>query len=77
MVWTLRLDRRALRDLPKLDQQVALRILDFLHDRVATLSDPRSIGEPLKGSVLAEFWKYRTGDYRVIAGIRGRSPCRA
>ena len=36
---------------------------------VATLDDPRSIGEALKGSKLGEFWKYRIGDYRVIARI--------
>ena len=45
------------------------RILAFLHGRVATLDDPRSIGEALKGSKLGEFWKYRVGAYRVIARI--------
>jgi mRNA interferase RelE/StbE len=48
---------------------VARRILIFLHDRVAALDNPRSIGEALKGSKLDEFWKYRVGDYRVIANI--------
>ena len=38
-------------------------------DRVAVLDDPRSVGEALKGSKLGEFWKYRVGDYRVIANI--------
>ena len=28
-----------------------------------------SIGEALKGSKLGEFWKYRIGDYRIIAHI--------
>ena len=36
---------------------------------LATLEDPRSIGEALKGSKLGEFWKYRVGDSRVIARI--------
>ena len=58
-----------MRELDKLDQQAARRILAFLHGRVATLDDPRSIGEALKGSKLGEFWKYRVGDYRVIARI--------
>ena len=61
--------RSAVRELDKLDQQAARRILAFLHGRVATLDDPRSIGEALKGSKLGEFWKYRVGDYRVIARI--------
>ena len=67
MAWRVELDRAAVRDLGKLDRQVARRILTFLHGRVATLEDPRSIGEALKGSKLGEFWKYRVGDYRIIA----------
>ncbi|SEP43641.1 type II toxin-antitoxin system RelE/ParE family toxin [Nitrosovibrio sp. Nv6] len=69
MVWRVELDPAAERELSKLDPQVARRILVFLHDRVAALDDPRSIGEALKGSKLDEFWKYRVGDYRVIANI--------
>ena len=69
MAWKIELDRATVRELDKLDQQAARRILAFLHGRVATLDDPRSIGEALKGSTLGEFWKYRVGDYRVIARI--------
>ena len=53
----------------KLDLQVARPIPVFLHDRVAVLDDPRSIGESLKGTKLDEFWKDRVGDYRIIANI--------
>lgn len=69
MVWRVELDPAAERELSKLDPQVARRILVFLHDRVAVLDNPRSIGEALKGAKLDEFWKYRVGDYRVIANI--------
>jgi mRNA interferase RelE/StbE len=31
------------------------------------------IGEPLEGSKLGEFWKYRVGDYRIIAHIEDRA----
>ena len=55
--------------LDRLDPKDARRILRFLHDRVAPLDDPRAIGGALKGSRLGEFWKYRVGDYRVIARI--------
>ncbi len=69
MAWKVELDRAAVRDLDKLDRQASRRILAFLHRRVATLDDPRSVGEALKGSKLGEFWKYRVGDYRVVARI--------
>ena len=69
MAWQIELDRAAVRDLKRLDRPTAQRILTFLRDRVAALDDPRSIGEALRGSRLGEFWKYRVGDYRVIARI--------
>lgn len=69
MIWRVELDPAAERELSKLDPQVARRILIFLKDRVAMLDNLRSIGEALKGSKLDEFWKYRVGDYRIIAKI--------
>lgn len=69
MVWKISIDPAAKRELDKLDQQIARRIVKFLHERIAPLDDPRSIGEALKGSRLGEFWKYRVGDYRIIARI--------
>jgi len=69
MGWAIAIDRAAKRDLDKLDHQVKLRITRFLYERVSKLEDPRSIGEALKGSELGEFWKYRVGDFRIIAKI--------
>ena len=69
MVWKSDLDPAAERELDKLDPPVAKRILRFLYRRVAALDDPRSIGDALKGSRLGELWKYRIGDYRIIADI--------
>ena len=72
MTWRVDLDPAAVRELGKLDPQIARRILGFLRDRVAVLDDPRSIGEALRGSRLGEFWKYRVGDYRIISSIEDR-----
>lgn len=69
MVWDLKFDEGAKKDLAKLDRQIAKRITTFLVDRVAALDDPRSIGEALKGSKLGDFWKYRVGDFRIIVNI--------
>ena len=69
MAWKVEFDSAASRDLGKLDPQVARRIVSFLHDRVANLADPRSIGDALTGSKLGEFWKYRVGAYRIICKI--------
>jgi mRNA interferase RelE/StbE len=72
MAWKVELDPAAIKAIDKLDRQVAQRILTFLHGRVATLENPRSIGEALTGSKLGEYWKYRVGDYRIIAEIEDK-----
>ena len=69
MAWRIEFEDAALKELAKLDKPVARRILAFLRERVAALDDPRSVGEALKGSNLGEFWKYRVGDYRIVAHI--------
>ena len=69
LTWRIEFEDTALKELVKLDKQVARRILVFLRERVAVLDDPRSVGEALKGSRLGEFWKYRVGDYRIITNI--------
>jgi len=70
MAWRIEYDAGAEKDLSKLDKPVARRIVEFLGQRVAKLDDPRSIGAALKGSKLGDFWKYRVGDYRIIAEIQ-------
>ena len=69
LTWRIEFDEASKKDLSKLDPQIARRITAFLRDRLAALDDPRSLGEALKGSDLGEFWKYRVGDYRIIACI--------
>jgi mRNA interferase RelE/StbE len=64
MAWTIEFDRSAERDL-----QAATRILAFLRDRVAQLDDPRVIGTSLKGKEFGDYWRYRIGDFRVVASI--------
>lgn len=69
MAYGVELSESADRELGKLDARQRKRVLKFLHERVAKLDDPRSIGEALHGSQLGEFWKYRVGDYRLISKI--------
>ena len=70
MAWRIEFDPAAERELRKLGREPAQRILRFLAERVAHLDDPRSLGQALKGSRLGDFWKYRVGDYRIIADIQ-------
>lgn len=69
MAWRIEFERTAERELDKLGHEAARRILCFLRDRLAPLDDPRSVGEALRGGRLGALWRYRVGDYRVIAHI--------
>ena len=72
MAWSIDLDPRAKHELKQLDPQVARRINRFLFERVAPLDDPRGIGQALKDTKLGDLWKYRVGDYRIIASIEDK-----
>ena len=75
MVWRIEVDEAASKELGKFDRQVARRIIAFLRERVASLADPRSLGQALHGHRFGELWKYRVGDYRVIARIEDQRLC--
>ncbi len=68
MSWVCKFDRRALRELNKLDPQSKQQILTYLEERIAADSDPRRFGKGLKAN-LAGLWRYRIGNYRVICQI--------
>jgi mRNA interferase RelE/StbE len=72
MVWKVELDPFAEKELDKLDPVQARRILHFLFDRIESLDNPRSVGEPLKGSRFQTLWKYRVGDYRLICSLEDK-----
>lgn len=69
MAWRIEVSESAAKQLRKLDPQIAKRILAYLRDSIAPLEDPRSLGEALRGKELGDFWKYRVGDWRIIADI--------
>lgn len=75
MTWRIELSSLAQKNIRQFDPQTRQRILKFLSTRIAPLDDPRSLGEALKGSKLGDFWKYRVGDYRIIADIQDGALC--
>lgn len=70
MAYSVEFDPAALKDLKKLDRPIQQRLVGFLRTRVATLTDPRSMGEALAGATLGNYWKYRVGDWRLICDIQ-------
>lgn len=52
----------------KFDKPIRRRVISYLEE-LAGLDDPRARGKGLTGD-LAGYWRYRIGDYRVIADIQ-------
>lgn len=70
MAWTIKYTESSLRQLKKLDKPVAQRVLDYMDERIAVLSDPREAGKNLVGPRIGSYWRYRIGDVRVICDIQ-------
>ncbi len=68
MAWQIKFTNTAQKHLSKIDRQIQKRIKKVLQERIAK-NHPRDFGEPLQGS-LSGLWKYRVGDYRIIAEIQ-------
>jgi mRNA interferase RelE/StbE len=75
LTWIVNYTDTAKKQLKKLDRQVALRIVDFMDERIAGLEDPRSTGKALTGLLLGAYWRYRIGEYRVICDIQDGALC--
>lgn len=67
-MYTLVLSEKALKQLKKIDKSSAKLIISWLEKNIDNCSNPRIHGKSLKGN-LAEYWRYRVGDYRIICSI--------
>lgn len=72
--WQIELTDAAVKQLKKMGHTEAKRIRDYLRERVQPLEDPRQLGKPLQGN-MGELWRYRVGDYRLIAQIEDERVC--
>ena len=68
MAWQIEFVPAAAKELKKLGKAEAGRIIRTLEERIAARDDPRELGAALTGE-LAGLWRWRIGDYRVIARI--------
>lgn len=68
MNWKLSIHPAAAKEIRKLNKQAQRQILDFLGTRVHNCPNPRDHGKALSGE-MAGFWRYRSGDYRIIVKI--------
>ncbi|MDR1442495.1 MAG: type II toxin-antitoxin system RelE/ParE family toxin [Bifidobacteriaceae bacterium] len=70
MRYAVRYDKRADKQLEKMDPGVRRLILAYIDSRLEGTENPRSLGKGLSDRLLG-LWRYRVGGCRVIAEIRG------
>ena len=60
--------KQALKALSKMDKSIAAVLVSWIDKNLNNTDNPRSHGKALKGN-LSSFWRYRVGDYRILASI--------
>ncbi len=61
-------EKLAIKNLKSIDKKQASLILTWIENNLDGTIDPRKNRKPLKGK-LNEYWRYRVGQYRIIADI--------
>ena len=68
MRYTVEYTSKALKSLKKLDKPVLLMIKSWIEKNLIGTTEPRRHGKGLTSNRSGE-WRYRVGDYRIIADI--------
>ena len=68
MVWQIKFDSRAVKELKKIDKIAQKIIINYLKQQVASQENPRTFGKALKGDNRG-LWRYRVGNYRIICDL--------
>jgi len=61
--------KEAVKSLRQLDKGQIKLIYSWIETNLVNTTNPRTSGKPLKGN-LKEYWRYRVGEYRIIADIQ-------
>ena len=68
MTYKVVYSKTAVKQFKKMDRSIAAFILSFIEEKLVDCENPRAYGKALQGS-LSEIWRYRVGDYRILAKI--------
>ena len=71
MKYTIIFEKKADKQLEKIDKTQQRIIVNWIIKNLEDTDDPRRFGKVLKGN-LRNYWRYRVGDYRIIAEINDK-----
>jgi len=72
LTWKIEFDIDVEKDLRKLGHTAQKRIIKYLKEKIMPADDPRIFGKSLSGD-LNGIWRYRVGDYRILAKIENEN----
>jgi mRNA interferase RelE/StbE len=70
--WQIEFDKRAKKELQKLDRHVQKIILAYCREKIS--KDPKTLGKALTGD-LAGLWRFRVGNYRLVCKLEDEKIC--
>lgn len=68
MKYKVSYEKRAIKNLSKIDKFQQIIIMSWIEKNLINTDNPKEKGKALKGE-LKEYWRYRVGNYRLIASI--------
>lgn len=68
MTYSVVYEKKAIKSLSKIDKGQQKIIISWIEKNLVNTDNPKKHGKALKGN-LNEYWRYRVGDYRIIADI--------
>ena len=69
MTYDVKYEKKAVKQIQKLDSSVQKLIKTWIEKNLMGTTNPRQHGKGLMGNK-SEYWRYRVGDYRILAEIR-------
>ena len=67
-MYSVKISKKAHKALSKMDKQIRNLLYAWMSKILSGCENPRALGKALKGD-LNNRWRYRVGDYRIIADI--------
>ncbi len=68
MRYAVEYTKKSIKQLKKMDKQTAAFIITYIEKNLIHCENPRIVGKALQGN-LNDKWRYRVGDYRILAKI--------
>ena len=75
MAWRIEYAESVQKAIRRLDRQIRQRLREFLEVRLSPMDNPRQLGAAVQGTRYRNLWRYRVGNYRVIAEIDDERVC--